>query len=286
MNDMSVYTKSLELTGSHDELDPLVTTASSRRGQYSSLFHRQTVMMSTEPAGEPQSQPNAKQEPNLAHSALLPSSEESTDANRKVSFITKVLTYLMTASLCMVYIVNRLLILLFFLFTWQWFTDDERTRNTPEHPMRRYWFIALWAWSAVELVFYAYQWWLEWTIRRMKPNPPPLDPQMRRQLLQHTWEHISDPYTFISRWFLQTPHTELGKENCLEWLAWAFFGKHIEHLEPEERDELHSITKDLMEGIDLKEGKSYSAKSMRHNIDPISILPRPLAAYVVSVDGR
>ncbi|RKP08352.1 hypothetical protein THASP1DRAFT_29849 [Thamnocephalis sphaerospora] len=168
------------------------------------------------------------------------------------------------------------------LFTWQWATDDERTQSTPEFPMRRYWFLTLWVWSTVELAFYLYQ---QWLARHWQGNsdPPFITRRRRRKLFAHTCDSITDAYAFVRGWFHQAHPTDIGVENGLEWLAWAFFGRPLDQITDQEQVEVHSMLNDYVNtlNISLRTERNHNVNSMRLNLDPMRVLPRPLASYLV-----
>jgi hypothetical protein len=73
--------------------------------------------------------------------------------------------------------------------------------------------------------------------------------------------------------------------NLTEWMAWAFFNKHVPHLSDDECQELESLVHYVESKYGIHFGPFYNPKvrCIRLNLDPLSHRYRPLAAYLVCI---
>lgn len=87
-------------------------------------------------------------------------------------------------------------------------------------------------------------------------------------------------------WFLGVPLARIRRGNVREWLAWAFYCKHVEEFDVKsEENELLEELVNVIEkrsGHSFPEGKEEGVKCCRLNLDPVKASGRPLILYVVS----
>ncbi|KAI8054249.1 hypothetical protein BDF22DRAFT_678042 [Syncephalis plumigaleata] len=134
-------------------------------------------------------------------------------------------------------------------FTWQWLVDDVQTHNTTDHPTRRAWFLVIYTWFNMELVFYAYQYWLIRRSQTIKPGPS-FELTHRRRLFDYTRSYARQNGVEMAKgWFLGSQLHEVRRDNGLEWLAWAFFHRPCNELSTGETRELHEMLVEIQRDV-------------------------------------
>jgi len=142
----------------------------------------------------------------------------------------------------------------------------------------------------VEAVFYA---WYVLALRRAQARvcPPRLSLEDREFLLNKMLKNAEDygMWRQIKGWFLtqdrdstHSPH-EVGSEDLLELLAWAFFYKRVEDLDAEETAWVEfsrgKICEDFKLDLRLRPGRT-GVIAVRHTLDQIHAIHRPLVFYM------
>lgn len=154
-------------------------------------------------------------------------------------------------------------------------------------------------WLFFEMVFYA---WYRGQVRRANvPTPPPRVTVQDRdwiwsKIMEHSEHH--GLWRQVQGWFLaeaqHSPgevgrlpcsHEEIGYDNLLELMSWAFCYKRFEDLDEEEREwvlrRCEEGARDLAnEGRVIAPGRT-GVTCIRHTLDPVKSLHRPLLFYLL-----
>lgn len=154
-------------------------------------------------------------------------------------------------------------------------------------------------WLMLELVFYA--WYVAQVHRANVPSPPPrVTAQERDWIWSKVMEHSEHHglWRQVQGWFLaedqHSPeeigrlpcsHEEIGYDNLLELMSWAFCYKRFEDLDEEEREWVLRRTAEGAKAL-VSEGRAIApgrtgAFCMRHTLDPVKSLHRPLLFYAL-----
>lgn len=81
-----------------------------------------------------------------------------------------------------------------------------------------------------ELIWYAYM-----CAERKRFDPPSVTPNLDYKERQRVWRNclqaVPDVSTFMRGWFDRAPLETITLNDCKRWLAWGFWGKHLEDME-------------------------------------------------------
>ncbi|CAM9220178.1 unnamed protein product [Chrysoparadoxa australica] len=154
-------------------------------------------------------------------------------------------------------------------------------------------FLAWWCggWLLLELLF--------WVIvkllltprlhRSVKPAEYDLDPEelVCRILKAVSWLNKDDPsfdmHAFLRGWFLDTSTEEICYDNMVEFLCFTMYAATEDDV-PEEKKQIIRKTIDAWEassGFRFQRGRNPEAVCMRHTIEPVECVHRPLALYAL-----
>lgn len=119
-------------------------------------------------------------------------------------------------------------------------------------------------------------------LQRAAVHPPVPSRPERKALFEKCYKFIPDPDTYLDRWFLGAPQEEIKHENVKEFIQWAFFNRGGESGEDEEELEEYVAAYETMVGRKFEPGRG-KAESLRLTLDPIGMLHRSLAWYMVCI---
>lgn len=136
-------------------------------------------------------------------------------------------------------------------------------------------------WLALETAFYFV---VYFPLKRHLQKPashPELVPRRQRRLqFIRCMEQIPDPERYLSRWFMDSPPSEIKRENVKEFLRWAFLSaEEVDEAFEDEVEEYTQATEDLV-GREFEPGRG-KAKCLRLTIDKVNMLHRSLFWYLV-----
>jgi len=147
---------------------------------------------------------------------------------------------------------------------------------------------AMGLWFALECVFYV---WYRCELRRAQrlTPPPKVSLEDRSFVLEKMLLHAKDYglWRQVQGWFHEedanrSPH-EIGDEDFLELLAWAFFYKQVEDLDADEVSWINYALKTITTDYSLPEVRPgrTGVVPIKHTLDRIRAIHRPLSFYAV-----
>ena len=88
----------------------------------------------------------------------------------------------------------------------------------------------------------------------------------------------------ITGWFLRSPGRQIWRNNVVDWLLWALFSDSNTNTHPEWEDELDYYISVMGEhvGYPLRPGSNPEMQCLRLTMDPVHMVHRPFAWYMVS----
>src|SRR4051794_26223014 len=93
-------------------------------------------------------------------------------------------------------------------------------------------------------------------------------------------ESVPDPERYLSRWFMDSPPSQIKRENVKEFLRWAFLSINIvDEAYEDEVEEYTQMTEKFL-GREFEPGRG-SAKRIRLTLDKVNMLHRSLFWYLV-----
>ncbi|KAI0351556.1 alpha/beta-hydrolase [Trametes cingulata] len=113
-------------------------------------------------------------------------------------------------------------------------------------------------------------------------HPPLPTREQREALFAKCFARVRDS-SLASGWFFSAPPDGIKRDNLVEWLVWAIFGTHREHIRDEWVDELQGYV-DKMEsllGRKIEEGWDHTVRCMKVTLDPVDMVHRPLLWYFI-----
>ena len=138
--------------------------------------------------------------------------------------------------------------------------------------------------SVIEVSFFFYQLYLYSKIQAQS-RAPAISNAERHRLVSFALANIKDLQTTLTRWFLGSPFAQIDHQSIVGWLAFAFFSKHTEQLDPDEFQQIESFIEKIELDHQLKATSNKSDKTlfhMRHILDPVRVIFRPFAFYFVT----
>lgn len=137
------------------------------------------------------------------------------------------------------------------------------------------------AWALVETTFYIV---VFLPLRRHLQNPathPELVPRVqRRQEFIRCMASVPDLDHFLSKWFKDSPITEIRRENVKEFLRWAFLS--LDAIDEAYEDEIEEYTQKIEESHQRRfEPGRGDAKCIRLTFDKVDMLHRSVFWYLV-----
>ncbi|KAI8591395.1 Alpha/Beta hydrolase protein [Geranomyces variabilis] len=145
------------------------------------------------------------------------------------------------------------------------------------------------AWMLGETLWYPYH---MYTANRLRARRDPAHvaktPEERRKLYERCLAALaqgSDVRKSIEGWFFGAPIETIGRENMVQWFAWAMWDAEPHDLTPSELQEISQFIADTERaaggGVVIREGYNPDVKCMRLTIDDMQHLHRPFVYYVV-----
>ncbi|KAH9840475.1 hypothetical protein Tdes44962_MAKER01675 [Teratosphaeria destructans] len=119
-------------------------------------------------------------------------------------------------------------------------------------------------------------------LQRDATHPDPPDREERSVLVRRCLRSISNLKPYILKWYLDSPLSEVKRENVKEFFAWSFMNKRFEEVTDDESSELDEYTDQLERalGYELAAGRG-EARSLRGTMDPVPMQHRPLLWYII-----
>lgn len=143
------------------------------------------------------------------------------------------------------------------------------------------------AWLVIEIFFFVH---MKFTVlKKMRPLRPPLPPlSCQRKLIFRTidlLEKLKGVYSvgeFISGFFFGAKVDELRVDNLKSFLAWAMFGRHLQDLSDDQRQDVDICTDEFLRrhSIVLKPGMNPAVRHIDMTLAEFPYWHRPLAMYV------
>ena len=84
---------------------------------------------------------------------------------------------------------------------------------------------------------------------------------------------------------MDCPFDEIDRESIVDWLAFAFYSKSMHELNPNEYEEIKNFIEKIETEHQIKPSMNKSNRTltfMRHILDPVRVIFRPLAFYFVT----
>lgn len=143
--------------------------------------------------------------------------------------------------------------------------------------------LAIEAWLALETSFYIFIYIpRKRRLQQAASHPELVSREERQQLFHRCAANIPDPENYLSKWFMNSPISEIKRENLEEFLRWAFLSTQvINKADDEEIKEYVEATEKLL-GRKLAPGRG-SATSLRLTFDKVNMLHRSVFWYLVSI---
>lgn len=141
-------------------------------------------------------------------------------------------------------------------------------------------------WSVSEVCFLIYQSYLYATIQQHSESIPRLTTDQREEIISKSLKTMKNPRHTLSKWFLERPLENIDQQSVIGWLAFAFYSKKIEQLTNNEYEQIEQLVQQIQidHGFKFQEN-SFCANSisyMKHILDPVRIIFRPLIFYIVT----
>lgn len=139
-------------------------------------------------------------------------------------------------------------------------------------------------WSIAEVIFVFYQCYLYSKIQHKKP-PPHITSEERDKLVSYALKNIKNVPNTLSKWFMDCPFEDIDRESIVGWLAFAFYSKDYDKLTGDEYKEIDLFIQKIEEHHQLKAITQKSNQSifyMKHILDPVRVIFRPLVYYFVT----
>ena len=127
---------------------------------------------------------------------------------------------------------------------------------------------------------------LMFVLQRPAEHPQPLSKADRGALIKRCFNDTASFESYLSKWFLGSPLSEIKRENVKEFYAWSLMDKNYENATEAEASELDSYV-DQLEG---KLGRKFdsgwgNALCLKLTLDNVPMQHRPLIWYAVSISG-
>ncbi|CAF3263596.1 unnamed protein product [Rotaria socialis] len=143
---------------------------------------------------------------------------------------------------------------------------------------------AITIWSLAEVTFFFYQWYLYSKIQH-RTTPPHITSAERDELVSYALANIKSVSHTLSKWFMDCPFRDIDRESIVGWLAFAFYSKEYGELNDDEYKQIDAFIEKIQEQYQLEAPIDKSDKKifyMKHILDPVRIIFRPLAFYFVT----
>jgi pimeloyl-ACP methyl ester carboxylesterase len=139
-------------------------------------------------------------------------------------------------------------------------------------------------WSLAEIIFLIYQSYL-YSIIQHKAPVPHLTSIERDEIVTNALSNIKNLENTLSKWFMDRPFESINRPSIIGWLAFAFYSKTSQDLNDNEYQEIKSLIHKIEIEHKLKvtgDETNNKISYMKHILDPVRIIFRPLAFYIVT----
>ncbi len=139
-------------------------------------------------------------------------------------------------------------------------------------------------WSIAEVIFFVYQCYLYFKIQH-RTTPPYITSKERDQLVSYALANVKNVSNTLSKWFMDCPFEDIDRDSIIGWLAFAFYSKDTNELNDDEYREIYLFINKIEIEHQLKATIGKSNKNivyMKHNLEPVRVIFRPLAYYFVT----
>ncbi|CAM4819760.1 unnamed protein product [Rotaria magnacalcarata] len=145
-----------------------------------------------------------------------------------------------------------------------------------------YLYIVFTIWSTMEVIFLTYQSYLYSKIQQKVPAPH-VSSIERNRIVSNVLSTVKSlPHT-LSKWFMDCPFQNIDRQSLIGWLAFAFYSKQLYELNDEEYEEIYSLVEKIETDYRLKitdHETTNTVSHMKHILDPVRVIFRPLAFYI------
>ncbi|CAF0812700.1 unnamed protein product [Rotaria sp. Silwood1] len=139
-------------------------------------------------------------------------------------------------------------------------------------------------WSIMEIIFLFYQSYLYSKIQHQIPAPHVTSIERDRIVSNALLNMKNLPHT-LSKWFMDRPFQDIDRQSLIGWLAYAFYSKELQELNDEEYEEIHTLIQKIEIDYQLKitdNEVNNTSSHMKHILDPVRVIFRPLVFYFVT----
>jgi len=139
-------------------------------------------------------------------------------------------------------------------------------------------------WSSAEIIFLIYQSYL-YSIIQQKTPIPELTSIERDEIISNALSSMKNFQNTLSKWFMDRPFESINYQSIIGWLAFAFYSKNYQELNDNEYQEIKSLIKNIETKYQLKisdEETNDKISCMKHILDPVKVIFRPLVFYIVT----
>lgn len=148
-------------------------------------------------------------------------------------------------------------------------------------PYRAFWILQ--AFATAEAAFY----FLVYLPRKRYLQAPAIHPTAlprdeRYRLFRNCFENVPDPQSYLSKWFLDAPRSDIKRDNIKEFLRWAFLNGEEPQAEDDQELEGYVDEFETLLGVKFPQGRG-PAKCLSLTINPVDMMRRSLAWYLVSL---
>ena len=153
--------------------------------------------------------------------------------------------------------------------------------------LRQLWLLPLHIWIFAEAAFFVLVYLpLKSVFQRPAAHPDPLSKEDRGALIKRCFDDTASFESYLSKWFLGSPLSEIKRENVKEFYAWSLMDQTYRDSTGPEFAELDSYV-DQLEG---RLGQSFDggwgkAQCLKLTLDTVPMQHRPLIWYAVSIAG-
>lgn len=147
------------------------------------------------------------------------------------------------------------------------------------HTLIEYWF-------ALEACFFLFFFLpYKWYLQSPAAHPPLPSRADRRKSFDLVLANISDAEKYVCGWFKGAPLCDIGRDDVILFLAWAFLNK--EDVDEQDQEELE----EYLQKVEKLLGQSFRpgtgrARPLRLTLSPVHMLHRSLIWYLVSSHHR
>ncbi|TKA66499.1 hypothetical protein B0A49_06634 [Cryomyces minteri] len=131
--------------------------------------------------------------------------------------------------------------------------------------------LALQIWAVAETVFFIFIYLpRKRFLQKPASHPTDLSRDDRRELFRRCQETISEPETYLVKWFKGAPIEEIKRDNVKEFYCWAFLNRDAWGPEDDEELEGYADATEKMLGRKLEPGRG-SARALRLTLDEVTM---------------